>query len=81
MNWGETVLSQGMRWSSGWDGRAFEVMRLHTPGKGWCVTLRKGPSKKGLRRVRKLCFDSLTKSKAEQESRRILQAFVLGKLK
>lgn len=81
MNWNESTLSQGMRWVSGWDLRTFEVVRLHTRGKGWCVTVRKGRSKHTLRRVTSLCSDGLTKGKAEQNSRRILQDFVLGKLR
>ncbi len=81
MNWNEKILSQGKRWSAGWDLRTIEVERLHTVGKGWSVTLRKGPHKNKLRRVTRYCHEALTKPKAEQISRRILQDFVLGKMK
>jgi serine/threonine protein kinase len=81
MNWNEAALSQGKRWIAAWDNRIVEVERLQTIGKGWSVTLRKGPRKEKLRRITSQCHDSVSKAKAEQISRRILQDFVVGKLK
>ena len=81
MNWNETVLSQGKRWSAGWDHRTIEVERIQVIGKGWSVSLKKGPYRKKLRRLSQYCHEGLPKDKAEKISRRILQDFVLGKLK
>lgn len=80
MNWNEVVLPNGMKWICGWNGRTFEVVRERLVDGRWRVIVRKGRNKKSLRRVTELCADQLTKAKASQKSRQILQSFVLGKL-
>ncbi|MEL6949081.1 MAG: serine/threonine-protein kinase [Pseudomonadota bacterium] len=79
MNWQETKLSNGMRWRCGWDNFTYELVCLKCGDGTWSVELRKGRNKKSLRRITKHCHGGLSKGKAEQVSRRILQDFVSGK--
>jgi serine/threonine-protein kinase len=81
MNWHESVLTDGMRWTSGWNRKCYEVTRTSSQDKTWSVEFRKGSSKHSLRRVTSLCGKKLAKTKAEQLTRRILQDHVLGHLK
>lgn len=81
MNWNEQRLTNGKCWTSGWDHKCYEVLRISGSDKKWTVQTRKGSCKRTLRRVNKLCHKDLTKAKAEQVSRRILQDYVLGRIK
>lgn len=78
-NWSERRLSDGMEWICSWDDKCYNVQRRRTAGGNWDVVVRKGRTRKQLRRVNALCATGLTKTKAEQATRRILQDFVLGK--
>ena len=78
-NWDERSLQNGKEWTCGWNNRCYEVSSLVQPDGTWSVTVRKGPTKKKLRRDTKLCESGLTKAKADQRARRVLQDFVLGK--
>lgn len=80
MNWHEQTLADGMRWSAGWNMKCYEVLRIAKPDKTWCVETRKGSSKRSLRRVSAFCHQKLTKVRAEQLTRRILQDHVLGRM-
>jgi serine/threonine-protein kinase len=80
-NWIEKTLSGGVEWTCGWDNRCYEVARRWHPDGTWEVVVRKGQSRKALRRISNLCLESVSKSRAEQHSRRVLQDFVLGRLK
>lgn len=79
MNWHETKLANGVRWSTGWDNQAYEVVRRKENNGTWMVQTKKGRNNKHLRRLTKHCYDGLSKSEAEQHSRMILQGFVSGK--
>ncbi len=81
MNWQENVLPNGVRWTCGWDSKCYEVTRTRLADNKWSVVVRKGSSKASLRRTTKLCKEGLSQAKAEQVTRRILQDFVLGKLR
>ena len=81
MNWHEQKLSNGFRWSSGWNKKCYEVTRIQDRFGTWSVETKKGSSKKSLRRINSLCHKELNKKKAEQISRRILQDYVLNKIK
>ena len=80
MNWNEQILSNGMRWTSGWDYRCHEVVRTRAPNGKWSVETRKGSSRQSLRRVTSFCHKGLSKAKAAQTTRRILQDYVLGRI-
>jgi serine/threonine protein kinase len=80
MNWNEQRLGNGFRWSSGWNGRCYEVTRVVQSDRTWSVQTRKGPSANALRRINRLCAHSLSKAEAERMTRRILQDYVLGRL-
>lgn len=81
MNWIEQVLSNGTRWAAGWDKRCYEVVRTRDSSGKWIVETRKGGSKRSLRRVGSLCEKGLSKTRAVQHTKRILQDHVLGRLK
>lgn len=81
MNWRESLTPDGIRWVCGWDGRCYEVTRSVRKDKTWFVEYCKGNSKHDLRRVNALCGKAMSKTKAEQLTRRILQDHVLGRLK
>jgi serine/threonine protein kinase len=79
-NWTEKVLMDGTEWTCGWNKRCYQVVRRSIPGGRWEVVVRKGPSRKALRRVSALCLSGVGKTEAAQHSRRVLQDFVLGRL-
>ncbi len=78
-NWSETTRQNGTEWTCGWNKKVYRVTRSLQPDGKWSVDVRKGASKKALRRVTALSSSGLTKAKADQLSRRVLQDFVLGK--
>jgi len=80
MNWHEKTLSDGTRWVSGWDKKCYEVVRIRASNNKWSITTRKGSSRKKLRRTTALCYNDLTKAKALQITKRVLQDYVLGKV-
>jgi hypothetical protein len=75
MNWKERLRPNGIEWRGASRGR-FAVITLE----GGSVTVRRGTSKDTLRRSNSLCLTS-DPHKAEQHARRLLQDFVLGRLK
>jgi serine/threonine protein kinase len=81
MNWNEKALSNGYRWTCGWGNKCYEVMRTQEPDSGWSIIVQRGGSKTSLRRITALCKEGLSQAKAEQMTRRILQDFVLGRIK
>jgi len=80
-NWTETLKSNGIEWTSGWDSKCYHVSRIRRANGLWDVTVQKGQAKHLLRRVSDLCLKGATKTKAEQHCRRVLQDFVLGRIK
>lgn len=80
-NWSERTRQDGLEWTCGWNRRCYEISCLKDGSGKWAVTVRKGPSKKQLRRVNALSQSGLSKAKAEQHARRVLQDFVMGKAK
>jgi eukaryotic-like serine/threonine-protein kinase len=75
MNWKEQQRTDGMEWRGASAGR-MASLRL----RGGSVIVRKGASKDTLRRCNALCLES-DRRHAEQHARRVLQDFVLGRLK
>jgi serine/threonine protein kinase len=75
MNWKERLRLDGIEWRGTSAGR-FATVRLQRGS----VVVRKGASKDTLRRCNALCVDS-EPHQAEKHARRILQDFVLGRLK
>ncbi len=80
-NWRERVLPEGYEWTCGWNNKCYELRRVHDRDKSWSVTVKRGRSTKALRRMTEFCESGLTRVKADQISRRLLQDFVLGKIK
>jgi serine/threonine protein kinase len=80
-NWVERKLVNGTEWRCGWDKKCYEVQCLHGSHGKWIVSVKKGPSRFALRRQTALCAEGLTEDSARKRARRILQDFVLGKLK
>jgi len=81
MNWLERKLTNGTEWRCGWDKKCYEVQCVQNADGKWSVSVKKGPSRFALRRVTALCGQGLTKDNAQKRARRMLQDFVLGKLK
>ncbi len=79
-NWRERVLPDGHEWTCGWNSKCYEVRRVQDTKKTWSVTVKRGNTKKTMRRITVLCASGLTRVKAERFSRRILQDFVMGKI-
>ncbi len=75
MNWKERQRLDGMEWRGAGGGR-FATIRLREGS----VIVRKGTSKDTLRKCNALCLES-DPHEAERHARRILQDFVLGRLK
>jgi serine/threonine protein kinase len=80
VNWQEKLLTDGIEWSSGHGLRCTKVTRRQVSAKSWSIEVKRGPSKKALRRIGALCFLGLGRTEAERVTQRILQDFVLGKL-
>jgi len=80
-NWIERSLPNGIEWICSWGHVCYEVTRQKEPDDSWVVTVRKGASRAKLRRITRLCAERLTRTKAEQMTRRVLQDFVLGRIK
>lgn len=81
MNWKERLLPNGLKWICSWDNICYEVTRERNQDQKWQVTVRKGKSKESLRRISDLCISNTTMKNAESHTRRVLQDFVIGKLK
>jgi serine/threonine-protein kinase len=81
MTWHENALPNGVRWTSGHLNRCFEVTRQKTGVNEWTVELKKGKSKSNLRRVGNCCSVALKEVDARRTTSRILQDYVLGRLK
>jgi len=79
MNWQERATSDGVVWMSQNGTTCYELARI-TKGDVVEILVRKGKSKSSLMRIKSLCADNLFQAKAKQQSRRLLQDFVLGKI-
>ena len=80
MNWNEQILSNGTRWVAGWNKKCYEILRIREANGKWTIDTKKGPSRRKLRRVTTFCHKDLSKTKAVQITKRILQDHVLGRL-
>lgn len=78
MNWNEQIMSNGTRWTAGWNHKCYEVVRTREAGGKWLIETKKGSSKHSLRRVVAHCHKGLTKAKGRQLTKRILQDCVIG---
>ena len=79
-NWKESLLPAGIKWTCGWGDFVYEVRRERLPTGRWQVEVRKGRTKKKLRRMLALCLYDASKQQAERQSRQVLQKMVLGQL-
>lgn len=78
-NWTEKTMQDGMEWTCGWNNRCYEIIKRRKSDRTWDVIVRKGRTKKSLRKMSELCLENSTKAQADQHSRRVLQDFVLGR--
>jgi serine/threonine-protein kinase len=80
-NWREKHFRNGTEWTCGWNPRCYNVI-CESDGRGaWNVTVRKGATRKSLKRIGDLSKSGMARTAANQWARRILQDFVLGKLR
>jgi serine/threonine-protein kinase len=80
-NWIERKLTNGTEWRCGWDQKCYEVQCVSNAQGKWGLSVRKGPSRHAMRRVTALCAQDLTIDNARKKTKRILQDYVLGKIK
>lgn len=81
VNWIEMISPNVYQWNCKRSNKYYEVTQAKITDNRWSVTIRKGRSEKTLRKITAMCKTCLTKAKADQTTRRILQDFVLGKKK
>jgi eukaryotic-like serine/threonine-protein kinase len=81
MNWRERKLPDGVQWNCCWLNCCHEVTKRLVDGKGWSLSVRKGKSKDKLRSVTSLCQQGIPQGKVDSAARRVLQDYVLGKLR
>lgn len=79
LDWEEIPLVNGTRWTSSGNGTYYEVTRLRELNGTWAISTKKGKDPSSLRHVHRLCSSQLSKSKADQFGRKILQGHVNGK--
>ena len=80
-NWVERALTNGTEWVCGWDRRCYEVRCVEVSKGSWDLSVRRGTSRANLRKMAALCRTSMTHLEVQRHARRVLQDFVLGKLK
>ena len=79
MDWEESTLINGKKWS-GTDGkRDLEVTRTQMTNGQWELQVRKAGVGKPLRKDNSMCKSGMNKDKAIRETYRVLQKFVSGK--
>lgn len=79
MNWQESLISRGVRWTGHRDKKLYEVQEVREATGLYSVIVRQGTSNPTLRRIGRLCATSLHKTAARKHSSRILQDLVLGR--
>ena len=79
-NWSEKKVANGYEWRCGWTKKCYEIQCVESDG-NWHVITKKGTSAHSLRRVSTLCSEHATEIAARKKAARILQDFVLAKLK
>jgi serine/threonine protein kinase len=80
-NWRERMTVGGTQWTCGWGDKSYEVVRNRNSNGLWSVEVRRGVAKKPKRRMAQCCCYNVSRKRAEQHSRRVLQDFVLGRLR
>lgn len=81
MNWQEQSFVRGIRWTSAWQNRFYELERTRLPAGKYDVSLRSGVSRSAARRVTKACSTQLDERAAVKACKKILQDIVLGRFK
>lgn len=81
VSWSEKKVPNGVVWQSRTSDIRYRVRLFHDSGNRWFIESKKGKARNSLRKVTDWCHDNLSKPKAEQAVRRLLQDLVLGKLK
>lgn len=79
INWCESKINKGMKWSYGPIGKYYEVIRRAASDGSYIVETRKGCSKSKARRVTMHCHYGLDLNRAQRITEKILQDFVTGK--
>lgn len=79
MDWEETSLLQGKKWSGSDGKRTLEVSRIPTKNGQWKLQVKKANIGKTLRRDNSMCKSNLSEKQVQRETYRVLQKFVNGK--
>ena len=79
MDWEESTLLTGRKWSGSDGKRDLEVMRTKMSNGQWELQVKKAGAGKPLRRDSSMCKTAMSEKKAMRETYRLLQKFVSGK--
>lgn len=79
MDWEESNLVQGRKWTGSDGERDLEVTRYKTGNGQWEIQVKKGGVGKTLRRDNTMCESGLNETQAMRKAYRLLQKFVNGK--
>jgi hypothetical protein len=79
VDWEETSLLKGKKWSGNDGKRTLEVLRIPTRNGKWELQVKKANIGKTLRRDNSMCKSNLSEKQAHRETYRVLQKFVNGK--
>ncbi len=82
VDWSEAVSQHMTKWTGAANGsRHYEVVKSRTTDRKWVITTRQGASPATLRRMNKLCYLDMRRQDADRRARRILQDFVVGRIR
>ncbi len=80
-NWVENQLTNGIRWRSSQKGKLIQLLKTKNNDKTWNIELSQGKDKISLRKKNAFYQKNISKKEADQNCKRILQDYVLGKQK
>jgi serine/threonine protein kinase len=81
VSWNEKKVLNGVVWQSSTKGFRYRICLFHDSRNRWFIEGKKGKARHSLRKVSAWCHDNLSRPKAEQVIKRLLQDLVLGKIK
>lgn len=80
MNWCETLLPNGIRWTSGWGNKCYVVEKIEVGSNIYNIQTKQGKTKSSMRFIKSLSFKGLNKVSSEKKIKKILQDFVNRRL-
>ena len=81
INWSENLFTNGTRWNTVSYPFIYEVRRSKNKDGKWDVDVKKGRAKTSVRKMNNLCKSDMSESEAIKMTKKILQDFVVGKIR